>query len=103
MRISDWSSDVCSSDLETGQDADRYRNDHAEKTKTRHDGGAVARDRTIGSGDRDEHRACAVREKHREPHDGADDNSDATEERSEERRVGNEGVSPGRSRWTACH
>lgn len=65
---------------ETGQDADRYRNDHAEQTKTRHDGGAVARDRIIGSGDRDEHRACAVREKHREPHDGADDNSDDQEE-----------------------
>ena len=62
------------------RDADRYRNDHAEQTKTRHDGGAVARDRIIGPGDRDEHRACAVREKHREPHDGADDNSDDQEE-----------------------
>src|SRR3546814_6356198 len=71
MRISDWSSDVCSSDLAGDGDG---RVDHARR---RHADGA----------------AGAVEQSH----------APGQHPRSEERRVGKEGVSPGRSRWSAYH
>src|SRR3546814_18547992 len=75
MRISDWSSDVCSSDL-------RYRPGAAAGAKAR-SGAARAADRT---------RRC-----------NAADNRAALAARSEERRVGKECVSTCRSRWSPYH
>src|SRR3546814_2441425 len=84
MRISDWSSDVCSSDLGTDQrlqaDVARLGQEH----------GAQA-DREIGHAGRP---FADVSELAREPGPGL---------RSEERRVGKEWVSTCRSRWTPKH
>src|SRR3546814_2570053 len=78
MRISDWSSDVCSSDLEAGQrlsscqalhrahDWPRWRSSHAQKSTAHLESGVVPM-------------------------------------RSEERRVGKECVSTCRSRWSPYH
>src|SRR3546814_11610125 len=92
MRISDWSSDVCSSDLDTllhpraaagGED----------------DIGAFVGDRGFYAGDE----RLADREPHRSAHEreilDADDRLAALDRRSEERRVGKECVSTCRSRW----
>src|SRR3546814_10204696 len=81
MRMSDWSSDVCSSDLWQ----DRLR-----KPARRH---ARGRSQRALRGPRGNDHAVASR---RKPHDLR-----ATARfRSEERRVGTEGVSTCRSRWS---
>src|SRR3546814_4235894 len=87
MRISDWSSDVCSSDLALAPsdaplqvgDADGGAGDHAEGAEQ------------VAVGDRG--------------HQGAEDEAPRTdqEQRSEERRVGKECVSTCRSRWSPYH
>src|SRR3546814_2403592 len=77
MRISDWSSDVCSSDLR-----DRYRAEH----KREQDAARVA----AGLGGR---RRILTRFR----------GSRWTMGRSEERRVGKECVSTCRSRWSPYH
>src|SRR3546814_5787134 len=93
MRISDWSSDVCSSDLDADVHAEveRQAQRHAEQCRVRE---AVAE---IG---------------HPPPHDETAERSpdecysDAGEDRphrSEERRVGKECVSTCRSRWSPYH
>src|SRR3546814_2286221 len=81
MRISDWSSDVCSSDL-GHVDVD----DAAEHVDR---GGVVVEERRDALEPRIVHQ-------HVEPPDAADD-------RSEERRVGKECVSTCRSRWSPYH
>src|SRR3546814_11957846 len=103
MRISDWSSDVCSSDLQLGAEGDGggkagedercragqrlgHREDRAE---------GAAQQRLVGGDDRgpgphDQQRAAGEGER-----DGGD--------RSEERRVGKECVSTCRSRWSPYH
>src|SRR3546814_21176007 len=102
MRISDWSSDVCSSDLQTG---DRRQVDVEHRTVAvdaqtaegeRHPAGHL-----IGLVWRRVERVGPVRLGHRQPagasavlHVGV---------RSEERRVGNECVSTCRSRWSPYH
>src|SRR3546814_4179046 len=77
MRISDWSSDVCSSDLDPrdqeGAGADGRRR------RRRQDAHPLRRDH------------------------GVDDPQGAREARSEERRVGKECVSTCRSRWSPYH
>src|SRR3546814_2450220 len=79
MRISDWSSDVCSSDL--GADPDHHNGGHALSQQCRHRAGHGA--------DRGELRDCAL--------------LPAGSLRSEERRVGKECVSTCRSRWSPYH
>src|SRR3546814_2295241 len=79
MRISDWSSDVCSSDLIEAREMD----ERAERAR---------RTRPIGVG-------RAVEPHLRERASALDQHRIADMERSEERRVGNEGGSPCRSRW----
>src|SRR3546814_3247711 len=76
MRISDWSSDVCSSDLR----------DHLEP----HGWGLPADEEGVAD------RRCALEL-------GEDSRRDAEVDRSEERRVGKECVSTCRSRWSPYH
>src|SRR3546814_14425057 len=97
MRISDWSSDVCSSDLEDipagdGEQADRGKLPAiAARDAERHalpDGNAEQADGTAAEADGAEgkHRHFAECDLHDRP-------------RSEERRVGKECVRTCRSRW----
>src|SRR3546814_16569618 len=79
MRISDWSSDVCSSDL--GRVGPRHRMSHSQKKKTH-------------TGMRDKMGAFMATAFHL---------TSANHERSEERRVGKECVSTCRSRWSPYH
>src|SRR3546814_7067140 len=74
MRISDWSSDVCSSDLQRMHAVARHRAE----------AGLVADHAAIGG--RADHRTDGL-----------------AAERSEERRVGKECVSTCRSRWSPYH
>src|SRR3546814_17526412 len=103
MRISDWSSDVCSSDLEA---VDPF----AEQAQ--HQCG-IAR-RQAGLDHKIARRAVAPEQPHREAaaaltafvhRDGglAGEIADHAERRSEERRVGQECVSTCRSRWSPYH
>src|SRR3546814_4632867 len=91
MRISDWSSDVCSSDLGAQR---RLRAD-----RRRHRGGGQARDGGAGGGqdaDRDGARSLSARPVGRFVLPQRD-------RRTEERRVGKECVSTCRSRWSPYH
>src|SRR3546814_1924529 len=99
MRISDWSSDVCSSDLQ-GMAAKLHRDPlHAV-------GGELHQmfaDRgRAGEADLADHRA---REQMPADHVGVaiDELDDVAGDRSEERRVGKECVSTCRSRWSPYH
>src|SRR3546814_5783098 len=83
MRISDWSSDVCSSDLRRHRDALRYRGHRSRRV-----------DRVLGrvpDGDRQGARLVRGRRVGR------------NRVKSEERRVGKECVSTCRSRWSPYH
>src|SRR3546814_1992229 len=81
MRISDWSSDVCSSDLVIG--SGRHGEDFARMHVENNGAGA---DRLIFIDRRIDHLA-----------------NDRLDTRSEERRVGKECVSTCRSRWSPYH
>src|SRR3546814_8040631 len=83
MRISDWSSDVCSSDLFVEHDTGRACGGIAPARGIDHDEGVVGDDQ-IGPGAR--------------PRRAFDEAL-----RSEERRVGKECVSTCRSRWSPYH
>src|SRR3546814_20797401 len=119
MRISDWSSDVCSSDLQTMVDASGDRLRRIVVGRDDRDliavlereepclGGGIARKAVIAiemiGGDVGQYRDIAgqaVRQV--ELIAGQFEHIDATI-RSEERRVGKECVSTGRSRWSPCH
>src|SRR3546814_11819888 len=100
MRISDWSSDVCSSDLlrlvDDGADmaALGHRVAHLRAVEHRLDDAdrlalAALVDEDAGRGDT----ALA----------GVDEHALPRRRRSEERRVGKEGVSTCRSRWSPYH
>src|SRR3546814_12757066 len=96
MRISDWSSDVCSSDLE----ADEFGRFLVEIDG----GGGVARLQRLvadGLGGGGERRGVA--EVGRDPRHLARELAFKSGVRSEERRVGKECVSTCRSRWSAYH
>src|SRR3546814_4670652 len=88
MRISDWSSDVCSSDLR----ADQPRQGANLFARQRH--GAVTRYRTGTDRRRIAERTSPLHYCRRSLANGV---------RSEERRVGKECVSTGRSRWSPYH
>src|SRR3546814_19987653 len=97
MRISDWSSDVCSSDL---RHLDRQLVAHAL------DGGRE--DELLGGGAPwlalAQRRAGAERKHEKNRGRGARDaHRQGLRRRSEERRVGKEGVSTCRSRWSPYH
>src|SRR3546814_15161858 len=101
MRISDWSSDVCSSDLaiESAEENDpvQQRGDGEQHIGQRFDAAVVAEvERPHQDGERrsadHERRVAAV----------APAVTPQSVDRSEERRVGNECVSEGRTRWSPC-
>src|SRR3546814_4143479 len=89
MRISDWSSDVCSSDLRDGGGLDHRLERHAEGEELRH-GRRHVPDRPVDVAPVQVRRD---RERQQAPSD----------RRSEERRVGKECVSTCRSRWSPYH
>src|SRR3546814_17095968 len=101
MRISDWSSDVCSSDLDAGGDLtalamlidDQAAFAETAKLALRHldliQGDEPLEQGSDDSGEEDESEA--------------DDSQEEQESRSEERRVGKECVSTCRSRWSPNH
>src|SRR3546814_16717174 len=111
MRISDWSSDVCSSDLGCCRRADgRAAKEQSPKTN----GQTTERSRAAP------HRQCYRHQiativavdsyTERQSGDGEENAVGKTREktkfavaRSEGRRVGKESVSTGRSRWNRCH
>src|SRR3546814_13316537 len=95
MRISDWSSDVCSSDLIGIRTGRLDRLDRPPRLELLGDG-SVANDRlhlgdTLPVGRAGGMGGCRYRT---DPEQSG---------RSEERRVGKEGVSTGRSRWSPYH
>src|SRR3546814_17817300 len=94
MRISDWSSDVCSSDLNSFDDtqgsATNYMVDlHAGAT------GRIANNLFVQGSDKENRSALIA-----VAAEGADNHSRGLALRSEERRVGQECVSTCRSRWS---
>src|SRR3546814_16621152 len=93
MRISDWSSDVCSSDLQpTNSPA------HQACRESPHPSSTCSS--ASGSWSRKSARGFALIDAERRPSTIADDSGDG---RSEERRVGQGGVSTCRSRWSPYH
>src|SRR3546814_20890006 len=110
MRISDWSSDVCSSDLRL-RGADQCADAGGDPTGQPHQQGSaqplrrgVARERHSALGDRGPRREKDIREGARRDlcpgQQRLDPQTLALVPRSEERRVGKECVSKGRSRWS---
>src|SRR3546814_6893911 len=84
MRISDWSSDVCSSDLRGGSDAERHRIQQFRRVlQPRLSGERLSLGATAWGGAAAGYRNFGMR--------------------SEERRVGKECVSTCRSRWSPYH
>src|SRR3546814_20645110 len=104
MRISDWSSDVCSSDLM--DDADRLDLVRLVGAQAGFDGGRIGADAPVGS---NEFRLQAELERHVLPQGGEMAGLEhqhlvaGIQHRSEERRVGKECVSTCRSRWSPYH
>src|SRR3546814_3277867 len=100
MRISDWSSDVCSSDLDRLKQVDRRRRRQQPLARARHldhvGGVEVAALRLRGLPLLDDHEAISGRGREREV-------DVAAPRRSEERRVGKGGVSSGSFRGWAVH
>src|SRR3546814_4337991 len=90
MRISDWSSDVCSSDLQRDQ-WNRIKELMSDPTTTSVALGAFSGDRLKSDYD-------LVK-----TYFGMEKDFDVTKARSEERRVGKECVSTCRSRWSPYH
>src|SRR3546814_13618411 len=106
MRISDWSSDVCSSDLRAGRGREKQcehgdppiRSPFLEPFPTEWNSGAIGTDRD----DRLRQTARRSRE-HRRHECRSSSSSNDWPCRSEERRVGKECVSTGRFRWSPYH
>src|SRR3546814_12985376 len=100
MRISDWSSDVCSSDLEVAQQ-DAQADLHARVPAcTTSAPGHVERIAKAAMG---VDRVFAGRQRVQLGAQGLDVGVDGAVARSEERRVGKECVSTCRSRWSPYH
>src|SRR3546814_3137844 len=97
MRISDWSSDVCSSDLVNGSgNAGQYEGQANGSLATAEDDGdmVTCTPRSCNGSMRTTPCQIAV--------DDSASRACATSIRSEERRVGKECVSTCRSRWSPC-
>src|SRR3546814_3167524 len=96
MRISDWSSDVCSSDLKLDRVLDRdlkHPRQHDEK-------GRGNREELRNEGER---LLLDLRYRLNHADEDAHNQRDDEQRRSEERRVGKECVSTCRSRWSPYH
>src|SRR3546814_18073182 len=107
MRISDWSSDVCSSDLQASRPDQRERTQHAALRDERDHVVRLAKVcRTRGARGT---RTVLLRGRDRMPRPGDLDKDGLRQPRrvdvlsSEERRVGKGGVSTWRSRWSPYH
>src|SRR3546814_14069541 len=110
MRISDWSSDVCSSDLVSPCILTQIANPEALLGNLRNDsmdaiiGRASAFRERLEIDGRQSFSLCAscfkVSGKPRPPRAPIDLRDQLTPDRSEERRVGKEGVSTCRARWS---
>src|SRR3546814_13429538 len=99
MRISDWSSDVCSSDLE-------ILNAKLEEAEKKGSALTATEERQIETGIRGNDllsRKAQLLEQIRAPLEEYRNTIEALNGRSEERRVGKEGVSTCRSRWSPYH
>src|SRR3546814_5792262 len=83
MRISDWSSDVCSSDLDAAQDEDSSKRpiDHPRKGVIRRGGEAKRRHRDEAGADRIDHRHVGGKPEPRHDQEAA---ADPEKARSEE-------------------
>src|SRR3546814_8364137 len=92
MRISDWSSDVCASDLNAKVAVRNVRRDANESLKR------LVKDKEISEDD--ERRAQDEVQKLTDKYVADIDKMLQAKERSEERRVGKECVSTCRSRWS---
>src|SRR3546814_3447419 len=99
MRISDWSSDVCSSDLLRAGSKSTAVGQRPLATFTPF--GLVMRRRRLLNGAR--FTAYSTFPTHVQIREFATDTKQHSEARSEERRVGKECVSTGRSRWSPYH
>src|SRR3546814_12925646 len=103
MRISDWSSDVCSSDLHT-RGAEAQEGVVGEFDRQVQAGQEVGIGRAVGDRRRLHLSADDLRIEARRRLVGVDDlDADIAANRSEERRVGKECVSTCRSRWSPYH
>src|SRR3546814_14001740 len=102
MRISDWSSDVCSSDLPGGGG-----HENAAAVGVRRNRRAAVELLPLpaqpGGGDRRGHAGEEARRGDARRSGGAGGAARCQAGRSEERRVGKECVSTGRSRWSPVH
>src|SRR3546814_13783146 len=102
MRISDWSSDVCSSDLLAEESIHRYieRTEYDPPAKVLEQTKAYYGDNPIGEFLTEDFIGGILNVTMYDP-----SNADVVIEsvRSEERRVGNECVSTRRSRWSRSH
>src|SRR3546814_17870785 len=106
MRISDWSSDVCSSDLASAIAADRSTAAARVTLASRQ----LARERTLlnqGVSPRADYETAeanlAVAQAEARQASAAASTAKVSRDRSEERRVGKECVSTCRSRWSPFH
>src|SRR3546814_11660593 len=97
MRISDWSSDVCSSDLEGEPAVDARAVFVAVWLTAERVGGGIDQEREVMADDEAQH-ACQQEHAPQVAVQPAE-----RERRSEERRVGKECVSTCRSRWSPYH
>src|SRR3546814_18843374 len=98
MRISDWSSDVCSSDLAVP--AIPKPHGDLDGAPAENVGGDVQEDAGLREEDADQ---AAHPEGRAEVGRGGDSFPERVADRSEERRVGKECVSTCRSRWSPYH
>src|SRR3546814_20820271 len=105
MRISDWSSDVCSSDLEPAPFGDLDRGHHlVPGPRVGHREGRCLQDPLVAAQDALGQQRRDVLRVDPDPVPGATGEVDqAVLVRPEERRVGKEWVSTGRSRWSPYH
>src|SRR3546814_15671032 len=101
MRISDWSSDVCSSDLALPPlPHDRVERPRAGTGEDQVEEHEAEEQRCVAAV---QHREEALRRVDHEIGDGHHAGADEGGRRSEERRVGKESVSTCRSRWSSYH
>src|SRR3546814_18547569 len=100
MRISDWSSDVCSSDLHVREHALHVIAQRLLALVVAQAGAVLGRDDQRGRADR---LLVGIFERHLALGVGLEERRLARMARSEERRVGKECVSTWRSRWSPYH
>src|SRR3546814_3133058 len=100
MRISDWSSDVCSSDLKISEEEDvRLAAGRSGSMKLTEGANKI---RIMPKRKNEEHWMISVAKRWFDI-ESEDKKKDKERRRSEERRVGKECVSTCRSRWTPYH